>query len=74
VLHASTHYVHLKVTDAEGHTVLSSPSVISVSEGQAVGGYSVSLTKQSSIWAFAAYFAVVVFAASAFCLMRRKTK
>jgi len=74
VTHASVHYVYVKVTDSEGHTASSALAVISVSNGEAVGGYSVSFARQLPVVGFAAYFAVVAFAALGFCLVRRKIK
>jgi hypothetical protein len=71
---AGIHYIYVKVTDGEGHTASSSPAAISVSDGGAVGGYTVSLAKQLPVWLYAAYFAVVAFAALGFCVVRRKTK
>jgi hypothetical protein len=71
---AGIHYVYVKVTDGEGHIASSSPAGVSVSDGGAVGGYTVSLAKQLPVWLYAAYFAVVAFAALGFCVVRRKIK
>ncbi len=57
-LHASTHYVYLKVTDSNGAMAQSAPATITVSQTP-IGGYSIALPNPSSLLNVFAYFAIV---------------
>jgi hypothetical protein len=66
-------YVYLKVTDANNNVVQSETARISVASVP-VGGYSVSLAKQTSTSYMAAYTMVIAVFAAAMSLTKRKRK
>jgi hypothetical protein len=68
-----TYYVYLKVTDANGTVAQSSTSTVRVTTTQ-VGGYSISLTKQTPMSHIEAYGALVALFGLVLSLRRRKRK
>jgi len=67
------YYVYLKVTDANNNVVQSETARISVASVP-VGGYSISLAKQTSTSHMAAYTMVIAVFAAAMSLTKRKRK
>jgi len=68
-----TYYVYLKVTDSNGTAAQSSTSTVRVTTTQ-VGGYSISLTKQTPMSHIAAYGIVIALFGLVLSLRRRKRK
>lgn len=67
------YYVYLKVTDANNNVVQSDTSRITVSS-VSVGGYSISLAKQTPTTHIAAYTTLIALFAAALSLTKRKRK
>ncbi len=67
------YYVYLNVTDAHGTTAQSSTARIVVATAP-VGGYSISLTKQTPTQSIAAYFMLIALCGAAISLTKRKRK
>lgn len=67
------HYVYLKVTDANGNTAQSQTARITVAHPP-VGGYSISLAKQTPLTPIAAYTTLIALFATELSLTKRKRK
>jgi PKD repeat protein len=67
------YYVYLRVTDANNNTAQSETARVAVSQVP-VGGYSISLTKQTSTHNMAAYFMVIALFGAVISLTKRKRK
>jgi hypothetical protein len=67
------YYVYLRVTDANNNTAQSGTANVIVS-GVAVGGYSISLARQTPLFNMAAYGTLIALLGLALSLTRRKRK
>jgi hypothetical protein len=71
-----TYSVYLKVTDKNGNTAQSAPATVNVSPagGVPVGGYSISLVKQTPVSSMTMYAMLIVLFGAALSLTKRKRK
>jgi hypothetical protein len=71
-----TYSVYLKVTDKNGNTAQSAPATVNVSPagGIPVGGYSISLVKQTPVSSMTTYAMLIVLFGAALSLTKRKRK
>jgi len=67
------YYVYLKVTDANNNTAQSKTARISVTSVP-VGGYAISLAKQTPLTPIAVYTTLIALFAAALSLTKRKRK
>jgi PKD repeat protein len=72
-LGGGTYYIYLRVTDANGTTVQSGTSVITVIQ-PSTGGYSISLAKQTPTSYLVAYGALIALFGATLSLKKRKRK
>jgi PKD repeat protein len=71
-----TYSVYLKVTDKNGNTAQSAPATVNVSPagGVPVGGYSISLVKQTPVSSMTMYAMLIALFGAALSLTKRKRK